>query len=185
MEVGGPPRLAGEQFHPDRGRRGAPARNFGQGAGGAQRAGHTTDIYDELQPRQRLPPTSIASATRLQRYVTAERRALVDQLRKSADGVVRRTLDAVPGLVGKVLLYVVLALVVLVGGPFAWGSGWAACASEDAGRGKGARDGVFSRAGLSLRQRISAQAGGARAYCRQSLHLRSACTIFASKGISA
>ena len=51
----------------------------------------------------------------LQRYVTAERQALVDQLRESADGVVQRTLDAVPGLVGKVLLYVVLALVVLVG----------------------------------------------------------------------
>ena len=51
----------------------------------------------------------------LQRYVTAERQALVDQLRESADGVVQRALDAVPGLVGKVLLYVVLALVVLVG----------------------------------------------------------------------
>ena len=57
----------------------------------------------------------------LQRYVTAERQALVDQLRESADGVVQRTLDAVPGLVGKVLLYVVLALVVLIGGPFALG----------------------------------------------------------------
>ena len=57
----------------------------------------------------------------LQRYVTAERQALVDQLRESADGVVQRALDAVPGLVGKVLLYVVLALVVLIGGPFALG----------------------------------------------------------------
>ena len=53
----------------------------------------------------------------LQRYVTAERQAL----RESADGVVQRALDAVPGLVGKVLLYVVLALVVLIGGPFALG----------------------------------------------------------------
>ena len=35
--------------------------------------------------------------------------------------MVQRTLDAVPGLVGKVLLYVVLALVVLIGGPFALG----------------------------------------------------------------
>ena len=34
---------------------------------------------------------------------------------------VRTTLDAVPGLVGKVLLYVVLALAVLIGGPFALG----------------------------------------------------------------
>lgn len=57
----------------------------------------------------------------LQRYVTAERQALVDQLRESADGVVQRALDAVPGLVGKVLLYVVLALVVLIGGPLALG----------------------------------------------------------------
>ena len=28
---------------------------------------------------------------------------------------------------------------------------------------------------------ISAQTGGASAYCKQSLHLRSACTIFAAK----
>lgn len=57
----------------------------------------------------------------LQRYVTAERQALVEQLRQTADEVVQTTLEAVPGLVGKVLLYVVLALVVLLGGPFALG----------------------------------------------------------------
>lgn len=57
----------------------------------------------------------------LQRYVTEERTALVDQLRASADELVRTTLDAVPGLVGKILLYLVLALVVLIGGPFALG----------------------------------------------------------------
>ena len=57
----------------------------------------------------------------LQRYVTGEREALVEQLRTSADDLVQATLNAVPGLVGKVLLYVVLALVVLVGGPFALG----------------------------------------------------------------
>ena len=45
----------------------------------------------------------------LQRYVTGERQALVEQLRQTAGEVVRTTLDAVPGLVGKVLLYVVLA----------------------------------------------------------------------------
>ncbi|WP_418991022.1 hypothetical protein [Alistipes sp.] len=57
----------------------------------------------------------------LQRFVTAEREALVDTLRRSADELVRETLDAVPGLVGKVLFYLVLALVVLIGGPFALG----------------------------------------------------------------
>ena len=57
----------------------------------------------------------------LQRYVTGERQALVEQLRQTAGEVVRTTLDAVPGLVGKVLLYVVTALAVLIGGPFALG----------------------------------------------------------------
>lgn len=57
----------------------------------------------------------------LQRYVSGEREALVEQLRRSADELVAATLDAVPGLIGKVLLYVVLALVVLIGGPFALG----------------------------------------------------------------
>ena len=57
----------------------------------------------------------------LQRYVTGERQALVEQLRQTAGEVVRTTLDAVPGLVGKVLLYVVSALAVLIGGPFALG----------------------------------------------------------------
>ncbi|WP_295936207.1 hypothetical protein [uncultured Alistipes sp.] len=57
----------------------------------------------------------------LQHYVTGERQALVEQLRTSADEVVQSALDAVPGLVGKVLFYVVLALVVLIGGPFALG----------------------------------------------------------------
>ena len=57
----------------------------------------------------------------LQRYVTREREALVEQLRQTGDDLVRTTLDAVPGLVGKVLLYLVLALAVLIGGPFALG----------------------------------------------------------------
>ena len=56
----------------------------------------------------------------LQRYVTREREALVEQLRQTGDDLVRTTLDAVPGL-GKVLLYLVLALAVLIGGPFALG----------------------------------------------------------------
>ena len=57
----------------------------------------------------------------LQQYVTREREALVEQLRATGDELVRTTRDAVPGLVGKILLYVVLALAVLIGGPFALG----------------------------------------------------------------
>lgn len=57
----------------------------------------------------------------LQCYVTGERQALVDQLRTTAGDLVQTALDAVPGLVGRVLLYAVLALAVLIGGPFALG----------------------------------------------------------------
>lgn len=59
--------------------------------------------------------------TELQSYVSGERDALVGQLRDAAAELVREAFDAVPGLVGRVLLYFVLALVVLVGGPFALG----------------------------------------------------------------
>lgn len=57
----------------------------------------------------------------LQQYVSREREALVEQLRTTGGDLVRTMLDALPGLVGKILLYVVLALAVLVGGPFALG----------------------------------------------------------------
>ena len=57
----------------------------------------------------------------LQSYVSQEREALVGQLRRSAEELIASVLDAVPGLVGKILFYVVLALVVLIGGPFALG----------------------------------------------------------------
>lgn len=57
----------------------------------------------------------------LQHYVTGEREELVAQLRTTAEELLRSTLDAVPGLIGKILLYLVLALVVLIGGPFALG----------------------------------------------------------------
>lgn len=57
----------------------------------------------------------------LQHYVSGEREALVAQLRTTAEELLRMVFDAVPGLVGKVLLYFVLALVVLIGGPFALG----------------------------------------------------------------
>mgnify|MGYP001068131331 CR=1 FL=1 len=57
----------------------------------------------------------------LQGYVTQEREALIGQLRTTGEELVRSALDAVPGLVGRILLYVVLALAVLIGGPFALG----------------------------------------------------------------
>ncbi len=57
----------------------------------------------------------------LQTYVSRERQELLDQLRTSAQELVRTAADEVPGLVGRVLLCVVLALAVLIGGPFAAG----------------------------------------------------------------
>lgn len=57
----------------------------------------------------------------MQEYVSREREALVGQLRETGNELVRTTLDAVPGVIGKLLFYFVLAVVVLVGGPFALG----------------------------------------------------------------
>lgn len=57
----------------------------------------------------------------LQQYVSREREALVEQLRTTGSELVQTTLNALPGLVGKILLYIVLALVVLIGGPFVLG----------------------------------------------------------------
>ena len=57
----------------------------------------------------------------LQSYVSREREALVEQLRTTGEDLLSTAFDAVPGLVGRVLLYVVLALAVLLGGPFALG----------------------------------------------------------------
>ena len=57
----------------------------------------------------------------LQHYVTGERKELVAQLRTTAEELLRTMFDAVPGLIGKILLYLVLALVVLIGGPLALG----------------------------------------------------------------
>lgn len=69
------------------------------------------DVFSDLD-RQR---------SGLQQYVSQERQALVDQLRKSADEVISSALDALPGVIGKVLFYIVLALVVLLGLPFGLG----------------------------------------------------------------
>lgn len=57
----------------------------------------------------------------LQRYVTAEREALVEQLRTAAEGLLRTALDAVPGLVGRIAFWLVVVFLVVVGGPFALG----------------------------------------------------------------
>lgn len=59
--------------------------------------------------------------TELQYYVSREREALVEQLRAAGDDLVSTTLDAVPGVIGQLLFYFVLAVAVLVGGPFALG----------------------------------------------------------------
>ncbi len=45
----------------------------------------------------------------------------MEQLRTTGEDLLSTAFDAVPGLVGRVLLYVVLALAVLLGGPFALG----------------------------------------------------------------
>lgn len=57
----------------------------------------------------------------LQRYVTHEREALVGELRRSAGELVATALDAVPGLVGRVILYLVVGVLFLLGAPFALG----------------------------------------------------------------
>lgn len=57
----------------------------------------------------------------LQHFVSQERQLLTDELRRSAYDLLRTALDAVPGLVGRVVLYFVLGLLVLLGAPFALG----------------------------------------------------------------
>ena len=54
IEVGGAARFAGTQFYAHRGRCRAPARDFGQGAGGAEPAGHAVDLDDERFGGQRF-----------------------------------------------------------------------------------------------------------------------------------
>lgn len=54
----------------------------------------------------------------LQHYISAERKAVIDQLRQAADDTLQAALSAVPGMIGKVVFYVVLGLIVLLGLPF-------------------------------------------------------------------
>ena len=64
----GAARFAGTQFQPYRGRRRAPARDFGQGAGGAEPAGHAAHLDDERFGGQRFrrlrPPARRVAAIR-------------------------------------------------------------------------------------------------------------------------
>lgn len=57
----------------------------------------------------------------LQLYVSTERAALVRELRAAADDTIRTTLDGVPSLVGKVVGWLILLGVVVLGVPFVLG----------------------------------------------------------------
>lgn len=57
----------------------------------------------------------------LQQYISSERETLIDQARQAADEAVQKALEGIPALIGKILFYVVLALVILLGLPFAAG----------------------------------------------------------------
>lgn len=59
--------------------------------------------------------------TELQTYISTEREAFVREARTAADEALRTALDALPSMLGKIIFYVVLALVVLLGLPFAGG----------------------------------------------------------------
>lgn len=74
--------------------------------------GHSVDNAFAGAERQRLE---------LQSYVTNEREALVRQANEAAGELLTQVFDALPGLLGEILFYLVLALVVLLGLPFAAG----------------------------------------------------------------
>ena len=57
----------------------------------------------------------------VQRYVSAEREALIGQAQQAVDAAVQGALDRVPGLVGRLLFYVVLFALVMRGLPFVLG----------------------------------------------------------------
>lgn len=56
--------------------------------------------------------------TALEHYITTERQAVIDQLHRAAEETVQTALDAVPGMIGRIVFYVVAGLVVLLGLPF-------------------------------------------------------------------
>lgn len=57
----------------------------------------------------------------LQQYITRERSALMADVRRVATESVATALDALPGMVGKIVGWVILLLIVLLGVPFAMG----------------------------------------------------------------
>lgn len=57
----------------------------------------------------------------LQHYVSAERSALVSDMRAAADDAIRTALEGIPALVGKVVGWLVLLAVVMLGTPFLLG----------------------------------------------------------------
>ena len=73
----------------------------------------------------------------LQAYVSAEREAMILQAREAVDEAVQRAMDRIPALVGKLLVWIVLFAVVVLGVPFGIGF-WAGRLREKA---KARRDG--------------------------------------------
>ncbi|WP_366143554.1 hypothetical protein [uncultured Alistipes sp.] len=57
----------------------------------------------------------------LQQYVSDEREALIGQLHEAGGDLLRTALDALPALVGRIVFWLVVAFLVIVGGPFALG----------------------------------------------------------------
>ncbi len=57
----------------------------------------------------------------LQQYLSGEREELIGQFRSTANELLQAMMDALPSMIGKVLFYLVLALLVLFGAPFALG----------------------------------------------------------------
>ncbi len=63
----------------------------------------------------------------LQHYVSAERKALIAQAQQATDDAVANIFAALPAFVGKVVLWIILLVVVLMGLPFLlgfWAGGW-------------------------------------------------------------
>lgn len=54
----------------------------------------------------------------LEYYISAERQSVIDQLHQAAEQTVQKALDAVPGMIGRIVFYVVAGLIVLLGLPF-------------------------------------------------------------------
>lgn len=57
----------------------------------------------------------------LQGYISAERKALVDQAQQAVDAAVQNAMDRVPALVAKLLAWIVLFAVIMLGVPFGIG----------------------------------------------------------------